>query len=137
MEEYQFTVRNDLAGIEPAQADLEAALKAGGIRLHVIYALNMAMGEWLENVIRHAWPAGGTHTIDVLCQVFDDEIRLRITDDGREFDPTRATASAASAASATDDSPRGLHLIRNLMSELRHERVNGRNIFTMTRLRSK
>jgi serine/threonine-protein kinase RsbW len=134
MEEYQFTVGNDLAQIEPAQADLEAALKTSGIRLHVIYALNMALGEWLENVIRHAWPGGGAHSIDVVCQVLEDEIRLRVTDDGCEFDPTRATASAAASA---ENAPRGLHLIRSLMSELRHERANGRNVFTMTRLLSR
>jgi hypothetical protein len=49
VEEHSFTLKNNASEIERVQKELEATLKAGGIRLHLIYALNIALGEWLES----------------------------------------------------------------------------------------
>ena len=134
MEEYNFTLTNDAAQIEPLQKDLEFTLKASGVRLHFIYALNVALGEWLENIIRHAYPGGGAHQIQVRCLVSEEDILLRVTDDGREFDPIRLPDPDASPAGADVSAARGLHLIRHLMDAVRHERVNGQNVLVMTKL---
>ena len=134
MEEYNFTLTNDAAQIEPLQKDLEFTLKASGVRLHFIYALNIALGEWLENIIQHAHPGGGAHQIQVQCVVSEDDIRLRVTDDGREFDPIRLPDPDASPSGPDVSAARGLHLIRHLMDAVRHERVNGQNVLVMTKL---
>ncbi len=131
MEEYHFTLTNSAAEIEPLQKELEFTLKADEVRLLFIYAINVALGEWLANVVRHAY-SGGTHQIEVQCVVSEEDIRLRVTDDGREFDPTLHPA-AARAPGSDVSAPRGLHLIRHLMDDVRHECVSGRNILVMTK----
>jgi serine/threonine-protein kinase RsbW len=132
MAEHSFALKNNASEIERVQKELEAALKAGGIRLHFIYALNIALGEWLENVIQYAYSDNETHEIQVQCLVSDSSLRVRIADDGRAFDPGfhRATSSTPEPSAFAS---RGLHLIRSLTDEQTYERRNGQNVLLLTK----
>ena len=133
MEEYNFTLKNNVAEIEPLQGEITATLQAGGVRLHFIYALNLALGEWLENVIQYAFSDDGPHEIQVQFLVSEIDVRLRITDDGREFDPDLNRPARLSPPDGSVFASRGLHLIRSLMDEANHERSDGRNVLLMTK----
>jgi anti-sigma regulatory factor (Ser/Thr protein kinase) len=133
MEEYSFTLKNNAAEIEPVQKELEAVLKASGVRLHFVYALNIALGEWLENVIQYAYSDHEAHQIQVQCLVSNSDLRLRITDDGREFDPGFNRAASSTPPESSAFASRGLHVIRSLMDEGIHERRNGQNVLLLTK----
>jgi serine/threonine-protein kinase RsbW len=133
MEEYDFSLTNNATAIEPLQKELQTTLQAGGLRLHFISALNVALGEWLENVIQYAYPDGGTHRIEVQCRLSETELIVRVIDDGREFDPAHFPDTSARASGENVFAARGLHLIRNLMDHVGHERVNGRNVLVLTK----
>ena len=133
MEEYNFGLTNNAAAIEPLQKELQTTLQAGGLRLHFISALNVALGEWLENIIQYAYPDGGTHRIEVQCRVSELDLIVRVSDDGREFDPSHFPDTSARASDENVFAARGLHLIRNLMDHVSHERVNGHNVLVLTK----
>ena len=134
MEEYNFTLTNDPAGLERLQSQIQALLQASGVRLSVISAINVAMGEWLENIIQYAYEDGGTHEIGVRCTVGPPEIRVQVIDDGRPFNPCDYPALEVKEASSQGAyAGRGIHLIRHLMDEVRHERKDGKNILVLTK----
>lgn len=134
MEDYSFILTNDAARIEPLQKDLEAVLKADDVRPRVIYPVIVALGEWLENVIQYAYPNGAVHQISVQCTIDDTEILVRVTDDGKEFDPGQFPALDTTVSTPQSSAAgRGIHLIRHLMNRVEHQRRDGKNILVMTK----
>jgi anti-sigma regulatory factor (Ser/Thr protein kinase) len=133
MAEYSFTLKNNASEIERVQKELEATLKADGLRLHLIYALNIALGEWLENIIQYGYGDHDAHEIQVECLMSESDLRLRITDDGRAFDPGSHRVASAAPPEQTVFVSRGLHLIRSLMDEQTYERRNGQNVLLLTK----
>ena len=134
MEVDLLTLTNDSAQVENVQRKLEAILQASGVRPKIVMAFNVALGECLENIIQHAYDDGATHPISVQCIVAPAEIVLRVTDDGRPFDP------CTHPVMATTPNPgqqilrgRGIHLIRHLVDRLSYERADGKNILTMAK----
>ena len=62
----------------------------------------------------------------------EDSIILVLTDTGKEFDPT--TAPETDVTLAADDREiggLGIFLIRQIMNEVRYERIDGKNVLTL------
>lgn len=88
-----------------------------------------ALVEIIGNVVEHGIPAAGCVVrMHVSVQRSADELTAVITDDGVEahIDIDGATMSADD-----DESGRGLAMARALATELRYERVSGRNRWTV------
>ena len=132
METYQFKLTNDPAELEALQRQLQNALQADGFRLRVISPLNVAIGEWIENIIQYAYADGVTHPITVHCQVEPKEVVVRITDQGRPFNPCDYPALDLTASSSVPAS-RGIHLIRHLVDGFAYERQGANNVVTLTK----
>lgn len=130
MDEYCFTLTNDLAEVEGVQAEIKQALQVAGVRLKQIQGILLALGEWLERVIRHAQPT----RIEVRMTVDDGEVRLVVSDDGRPLsadDPLPGNTSAPLADQ--DPSLIGMHLVRSLMDAVDSRRAPGGNVLEMSK----
>ena len=92
--------------------------------------LQVVLDELVSNVIKYAWPEGGTHRIELFVSALDDGIKLELVDDGRPFDPRTVTA----AAQRTPGSTLGLHLVRQLADHIDHVRSGGCNHTIVTKL---
>lgn len=134
MEGHSFTLTNDPSQVRGVQTGLTTLLQASGVRLKIVTALTVALGECLENIIQYAYGDHATHTITVECVVAPAEIVLRVTDDGRPFDPCTVAAPDTAAAGAQQAlTGRGIHLIRHLVDCLSYERAEGQNVLTMAK----
>jgi len=132
MEEYDFELTNNPAELEDLQRQLQSMLQASGLRFSFVSSLNVALGEWLENVIQYAYSDGASHRIAVHCQVGPAEIVVRVTDDGRPFNPCDYPAlDAAALKQATQG--RGIHLIRHLADRMDYQRQGANNVVTLTK----
>lgn len=137
MEEYHFNLTNNSAELEELQRQLQSVLQATGIRLSIISAINVALGEWLENIIQYAYADGGTHRISVDCRIGAAEIVLQITDDGRPFDPCSYPAlELRPVSSQTAQTGRGIHLIRHLVERLEYRRQGTNNVVSLSKVLS-
>lgn len=133
MDEHEFPITNAPAGLESVQRRLQAVLQDAGIRQKVISALNLALGEWIENIIQHAYADGASHPITVLCRIGPAEIVVRVIDDGRPFNPCAFPALDPAAAAQGLHTGRGIHLIRHLMDRVEYERRGDKNVLTLAR----
>jgi anti-sigma regulatory factor (Ser/Thr protein kinase) len=64
--------------------------------------------------------------------MLEESIILVLTDTGKEFDPTKAPE--ADITLSAEDRPvggLGIFLIRQIMNEVKYERIDGKNILTL------
>ena len=134
METHDFQLTNDPACIPTLQGRLQAILQASEIRPRFISALNLAVGEWLENILQHAYDDQASHPILVQCQILPDGVAVQVTDDGRRFNPCSVPEMDASQAATTPGAGgRGIHLIRNLVDAVEYQWLNQRNVVRLVK----
>lgn len=127
-EELRLTIPNDLRELARVNELANSLLERRGVAQETVYATNVALEEVLSNVIRHAFEDRKQHEISLHLRVGEGGVELWFVDDGREFDPLSAPAVDVRAPlEERTVGGLGIHLLRNLVSEIRYERAGGRN----------
>jgi serine/threonine-protein kinase RsbW len=121
-----------MSSLEPARRAVLDFVAGHGLSERAVYRLELVLEETLTNVIRHAFPTGGEHRIDVALRVDADSVTLHLEDDGVAFDPVQATPRAP-AKSIDESEPGGLGLVltRKAARAWHYERVRGGNRLTL------
>lgn len=99
-----------------------------------VFHCQMAVDEACTNVIEHAYGEEGVGNIEIMCLVEPGRCTIRIVDHGKPFDPTVVPVPKAST-NLEDIRPGGigLHLMRQLMDEVRFEFTEQGNSLTMVK----
>lgn len=94
--------------------------------------VNLALEEAVTNVMLYAYPGRNDGKVFVEFQKAGSRLIFTISDSGIAFDPTQQK-EADITLSAEDRAIGGLgiHLVRQLMDEIRYERINDKNILTL------
>ncbi len=130
------TITNALDELERAAVWLDGFAEAASITPIVTSKLQVAMDEVLSNVIHHgfAGAAVGRHDVGLDVRLLPDRVELEISDDGPEFDPTRAIAApAADPSTGRRFGGAGLLFVRALVDDLRYQRNAGLNCLVLTK----
>ena len=97
--------------------------------------LNLAIEEWVANVINYAYPKGMRGHVEVTADVSDDVLTLVIKDHGVAFDPTQHAEADIDAE--LEDRPiggLGIYLVRTIMDIVEYQRTaDGYNRITLTK----
>ncbi len=97
-------------------------------------SLNLALEEWVVNVISYAYTDEAEHVITIRLWRDQHELLCVIDDDGRPFDPTaQAEADTTLALEHRRIGGLGIHFIRNTMDRFTYRREDGRNIVSMAK----
>ena len=116
--------------------ELVAQLAADeGLSDDVVFGVNVALDEMLSNIIKYGYTDDAIHEIHIRLSVNGEVLVAEIEDDGQPFDP-------CAAAPVDIDAPMeerkvgglGIHIVRNLCTEVGYARVNGRNRLVMKML---
>ena len=88
----------------------------------------------VTNVMLYAYPEGtkGDVTVDVGCTA--SSVSFTVTDSGKPFDPTARGEVDINAD--VEDRPiggLGIHLIRQIMDDVRYERRGDKNVLILTK----
>ena len=128
----QLTLPSDETALEAARLALFAFIADQGLAPSVVFKLELVLEETLMNLIRHAFPEGGLHPIDLTVRLDPEIIELRFEDDGLPFDPLQVPLPVF-PTSVEEARPGGLGLVlvRNATSAWRYERVGQRNRLTL------
>lgn len=98
----------------------------------VVFNLNLVLEEAVVNIINYAYPKEEHETIYLSARLHEGSIVLVLTDTGKEFDPT--LAPEVDITLSADERPiggLGIFLIRQIMNEVRYERIDGKNVLTL------
>ena len=97
-------------------------------------SLNLALEEAVTNVILYAYPKGADGLVDIEAIMARDMLKFIISDSGKPFDPT--AAPEADVTLGVEDRPiggLGIFLVRNIMDTVSYERVDGKNVLSMSK----
>ena len=98
----------------------------------VIFNLNLVLEEAVVNIINYAYPKEEHEFIYLSAKMHEGSIVIVLTDTGKEFDPTMAPeADVTLSADDRQIGGLGIFLIRQIMNEVRYERIDGKNILTL------
>lgn len=96
------------------------------------FRVNLVLEEVALNVMTHGRKAGARH-LEVLVAAEPDTVTIEIVDDGPPFDPLEEAPVPDTEASLGDRPVGGLgvHLVREMMDEVRYRYEDGKNRLTL------
>ena len=130
--EKSIILANDIAEISRFAAFIEEVGETFALTPDVVFNLNLVIEEAVVNVINYAYPKEEHESIYLSAHLHEGSIVLVLTDTGKEFDPTLAPdADITLSAEEREIGGLGIFLIRQIMNEVRYERIDGKNILTL------
>ncbi len=124
--ELRLSIKNEVSELESLSATVARFLSDHGVPYRPTYAVNLAIDELVTNVMRYAYVDDDTHMIDIELLIEDDQVILRIIDDGRPFDPRRGPALDLHAEDR-EVGKLGLLLVLEMVDALKYRRADERN----------
>lgn len=98
----------------------------------VVFNITLVLEEAVVNIINYAYPKEKHESIYLSAKLYNDSIVLVLTDTGKEFDPTMAPETDITlSANERPIGGLGIFLIRQIMNEVRYERIDGKNVLTL------
>ena len=130
--EKSIILANDISELSKLVAFIDEVGEAFALTPDVVFNLNLVLEEAVVNVINYAYPKEEHQYIYLSAHLHEESIVLVLTDTGKEFDPT--LAPEADITLSVDDREiggLGIFLIRQIMNEVRYERIEGKNVLTL------
>ena len=122
----EHSLRADLTALPAVARAIREELAHAGVEASIVHAVDLALEELLTNTIRHGYPRGhaGQGSIRLQLAVADDEVRVRIQDDGAAFDPTAAPLpEPPSSLASARVGGQGIRLVRSAIRDMRYRRT--------------
>ena len=125
---------NELGEIVGAAAKIDAFCEANEVSPDVAYAVNLSIDEILTNTISYGYDDGETHRIEITVRLEAAALVVAIVDDSSAFDLTAAPEPDIGASlEEREVGGLGLFLVHQMMDKVEYERVDGRNVATLTK----
>ena len=130
----EYRLRNDLAEARRTEEWLKSFAEAAQLSPAARNAFDLALTEWVTNVISYAYEDDQEHWLSVRFLTAPNRARVEVEDDGRAFNPL--TLPPVDTTVPLEQRPvggLGIHMIRQLMDSVEYRRTDGRNFLTLTR----
>ena len=104
------------------------------INEELLYQLELCIVEAINNVICHGYKNTLGHEIEVLVILKDDKITFQMTDNGfKNLNTKRSLEFDPKVIDSLPESGMGLFIIQQIMDEVSHQEVAGKNVITMSK----
>ena len=131
---HHLSLQNDIRQISLLPAFVDETVRTFKLDESLSGSLNLALEEAVTNVMMYAYPAGTTGDISLDVSARSHAVTFTLTDAGKPFDPTRSKEVDITAG--VEERPiggLGIHLIRQIMDEVRYERRGEENVLLLTK----
>jgi anti-sigma regulatory factor (Ser/Thr protein kinase) len=130
---FQLQLTGQLGELRQAQEWLAAIETEWDIPESTGFALAVCVEEALANIVMYSHASGRDGCVALQMDRAVDGFVLTIEDDGSPFDPTSVSRPPDYRTLAEAQVGQvGLHLIRNFAATMEYQRLNGRNLLTLT-----
>ena len=130
--EKSIILANDISEVSRLYEFIEEVGNDFSFTPDIVFNLNLVLEEAVVNIINYAYPKEDHQHIYLSAKMRDDSIVLVLTDTGKEFDPTAAPeADVTLSADEREIGGLGIFLIRQIMNEVKYERIEGKNVLTL------
>ena len=130
--EKRLTLTNDLSQLAQLPLFVDQLREELSLDEEKCFNLNLVLEEAATNVISYAFTDDQVHCFTIDAKTEENLLYLTLTDDGAPFDPTEVPPVDTTApAEERQIGGLGVFLITQLMAEVKYERKNEQNIFTL------
>ena len=130
--EKSIILANDINEISRLNEFIEEIGEAFSLAPDIVFNLTLVLEEAVVNIINYAYPKEEHERIYLSAKLQNGSIILVLTDTGKEFDPTAAPeADVTLSAEDRQIGGLGIFLIRQIMNEVKYQRLDGKNILTL------
>ncbi len=130
--EYSFELKNNLSELDNLCQNLEEFGNKVGLSKKLIFEINLALDELFTNIISYGFKDDNEHIIKVTVTPQNEELCLRIEDDGVPFNPIDfETPDVACSVENCKIGGLGIHIMRKLMDDICYQRCEDKNILTL------
>jgi serine/threonine-protein kinase RsbW len=130
--EKSIILANDISELSKLHAFIEGVGEDFLLTPDVVFNLDLVIEEAVVNIINYAYPKEEHQYIYLSAHVHESSIVFVLTDTGKEFDPTLAPeADITLSADEREIGGLGIFLIRQIMNEVRYQRIEGKNVLTL------
>ena len=130
--EKSIILANDISEISRLYEFIEELGNDFSLTPDIVFNLNLVLEEAVVNIINYAYPKEEHESIYLSARMHEGTIVLVLTDTGKEFDPTAVPeADVTLSAEERQIGGLGIFLIRQIMNEVKYERIEGKNVLTL------
>ena len=130
-----FKLKNALTELDSLFRHVEQFGKYHGLPKKQIFQINLALDELFTNIVSYGFPDSNSHWIAFKLRLENNEVVIRIEDNGIPFDPVAApTSGSAPPLENCKIGGLGLHIVKKMMDEIAYERREDKNIITIKKL---
>ncbi len=128
-------MKNEMSEVVRLRTFFFSVCREYGIDDDTAKTLNLALEEWVANVISYAYPKGMRGHVEVTADVTADVLTLVIKDHGAPFDPTQhAEVDIDADLDERAIGGLGIHLVRTIMDTVEYQRTpDGYNRLVLTK----
>ena len=131
-DQFEFHVVNQATEIARAQDQLEQFAAAHNFPGRKLHEVQLAPEEHLTNIVRYGFDDDAESQIRIGFEHLPTELRLRVEDQGRPFNPLVHPAPDLSLPlERRPIGGLGIHMMRQSLDGLEYRRENDRNILVM------
>lgn len=131
-QERHLILHNDIQQIPQLADFMETIAEEKHLNQNDTMSLNLALEEAVTNVILYAYPYGSDGLVDIEAVLREHSIEFTITDSGFPFDPTAVPeVDITLLADERSIGGLGIHLVRQIMDEVRYQRLDNKNVLTL------
>ncbi len=131
-QERHLILHNDIQQIPQLADFMETIAEEKHLNQNDTMSLNLALEEAVTNVILYAYPDGSDGLVDIEAVLREHSIEFTITDSGFPFDPTAVPeVDITLLADERSIGGLGIHLVRQIMDEVRYQRLDNKNVLTL------
>ena len=129
---FSFDLKSKLSELDKLCQHLEKFGQSMGLSQRSVFEINLALDELFTNIISYGFSDNAEHDIKVTITTEDEEIIIRIEDEGVPFNPVEAdTPDLECTIENCQIGGLGIHIIKKLMDEVCYQRCDDKNILTM------
>ncbi len=128
----ELIIKNEISELNRLAEFIELLGEERGFDMALVMNLNLALEEVVSNIILYAYPEKMGKEISIKCTDVDNSLIFIISDNGEQFDPTQMKdADITLSAEEREIGGLGIFLVRNIMDDMKYERVENKNILTI------
>lgn len=107
--------------------------RVGSIPEEVSFSIQLAIDELFTNIVSYGYEDDDPHEVEIRMSVQNNEIRVDLIDDAKQFDPLHQAAQPDLDASLEDRriGGVGIHLVKTMMDEVSYKYEHSKNHLTL------
>jgi serine/threonine-protein kinase RsbW len=127
-----FELRNNLSELATLCEKMQSVGQTLNLSRRCLFEMNLALDELFTNILSYGFQDQCEHFIRVHISADHDLLTVVLEDDGMAFNPVdRVPPEMPCTLDECKVGGLGIHLVKNLMDEVKYERRAGMNVLTL------